>query len=337
MKEFGKSTIDFVITWVDGNDPIWQQKKRQYTPFTQLDGDNGDCRYRDWDFLKYWFRAIEVNAPWVRRIHVVTNGQRPKNLLSDHPKLHYVDHADYMKPEYLPTFSSRPIEVNMHRIEGLSEQFVYFNDDFFLNKPIQPFDFFKKGKPCYTFHHTMFEEGLSNTSANCVPKNCMKLINNHFTKWDTLSKGPTKLFSYKYGRWAIRNLLMLREKEFQAFPTPHIPVPFLKSTFEDVWKMEPEVLELTSSHRFRSNDDVTQYIFRFWDLARGNFYPYVPNQKDYSINTYCVKECANDIETGKHTFICINDNEYCDDFVKCRDIINCAFQKRYPRKSTFER
>jgi hypothetical protein len=110
--------------------------------------DAGDDRYRDMRILKYWFRAVEKYAPWVNRIHFVTWGHLPDWLNTQHPKLHIVSHKDYIPEEYLPTFSSHPIELNFHRIPGLSEHFVYFNDDTFLNSTITPDFFFRKGKPC---------------------------------------------------------------------------------------------------------------------------------------------------------------------------------------------
>ena len=141
--------IDFVIIWVDGGDPEWQAEKSKYQSDTE-NTDTRSIRYRDWDNLQYWFRAVEKYAPWVNKIHFVTWGHLPSWLDTTNPKLNIVNHKDYIPPEYLPTFSSHTIELNLHRIEGLAEQFVYFNDDMFLNKPVRPDDFFKNGLPCDT-------------------------------------------------------------------------------------------------------------------------------------------------------------------------------------------
>ena len=146
-----KKPIDFVIIWVDGNDPKWRAVKNQYDPNPEAGEDDQEVRYRDWDNLQYWFRAVEKYTPWVRKIHFVTWGHLPSWLNVNHPKLHIVNHKDYIPEEYLPTFNSHTIEMNLHRIKGLSEQFVYFNDDMFINKPMKPRDFFVHGKPCDTF------------------------------------------------------------------------------------------------------------------------------------------------------------------------------------------
>ncbi|GMO18334.1 MAG: hypothetical protein Ta2A_26630 [Treponemataceae bacterium] len=127
------SDIDFVLLWVDMNDPVWQKKFNRYLPTANSEKtDTRAIKYRDWDNLRYWFRGVEKFAPWVRKIHFVTSDQCPEWLNLDAPKLHYVTEADYIPAEYLPLFNCNPLEINFHRIKGLSEQFVYFNDDMFL-------------------------------------------------------------------------------------------------------------------------------------------------------------------------------------------------------------
>ena len=86
--------IDFVVTWVDGADPKWLKEKSEYE---KLEGNkesktfqnwlNSDCRYRDWDTMKYWFRAIEKYAPWVNNIYFITWGHIPEWLDLSNPKL----------------------------------------------------------------------------------------------------------------------------------------------------------------------------------------------------------------------------------------------------------
>ena len=139
--------IDFVVPWVDGNDDKWiEERKKNKEGFDG--GDDNECRFRDWGLLKYWFRSIERNAPWMRKVHFITYGHLPSFLNPNCPKLHIVKHKDYIPHQYLPTFSANPIELNMHRIEDLSECFVYFNDDMFILDHTTPEFFFKNGKPC---------------------------------------------------------------------------------------------------------------------------------------------------------------------------------------------
>ena len=133
--------VDVVVLWVDGGDPAWQAEKNKYSP-VKKDDSNANFRYRDWGLMKYWFRAIEKFMPWVRTVHFVTWGHLPPFLDTGCPKLHIVRHEDYLPPEALPTFSSRPLEMNLHRIKGLAEHFVYFNDDMFITRPLDKSVFF---------------------------------------------------------------------------------------------------------------------------------------------------------------------------------------------------
>ena len=116
--------IDIVVTWVDGSDPEWLKERARYsgTPV-----ELSDVRFRDWGLMRYWFRGIEKYAPWVRKIHFVTWGHLPDWLDTTNPKLHIVKHTDFIPAEYLPTFNSHTIELNLHRIEGLAEQFIYLS------------------------------------------------------------------------------------------------------------------------------------------------------------------------------------------------------------------
>lgn len=134
-----KDTIDFVLIWVDGNDPKWQTIFMKYK---ENDGDKRPLRFRDMGTLRYWFRGVEKFAPWVNKVYFVTCGQRPNWLNTANPKLVCVRHDEFIPEKYLPTFSSHTIEFNLHRIPGLSEQFVYFNDDMFLIRETYRKDFF---------------------------------------------------------------------------------------------------------------------------------------------------------------------------------------------------
>ena len=100
-----EATIDFVLMWVDGNDPEWQKEKSLYESDTN--GDKRNIRFRDWDNLQYWFRGVEKYAPWVNKIHFVTWGHLPSWLNTEHPKLNVVKHSDFIPKEFLPTFNSR--------------------------------------------------------------------------------------------------------------------------------------------------------------------------------------------------------------------------------------
>ena len=94
-------------------------------------------RFRDYGMLQFSLRSFFKYAPWVNNFYIVTNGQVPVWLDTTHPRVHVVTHAEIFKHKGdLPTFNSNAIELNLHRIAGLSECFFYLNDDFFVSQPV---------------------------------------------------------------------------------------------------------------------------------------------------------------------------------------------------------
>lgn len=307
--------IDFVLTWVDGNDPVWQADKQAYSPDNKL--MNGADKFREWDNLHFLFRAFENFTPWVRKIFFVTYGHLPNWLDISHPKLVVIRHQDYMKQENLPVFSSHPIEINMHRIKGLSEQFVYFNDDCFILKTLQPEHFFRQNLPVDMAVGNVMNDG---TIAPIV-LNDIDLINKNFNrhKGQKLSKNEIirkhwkKWFYPKYGLKMLDTLLLMKWRVFTGFIDFHQPQAFLKSTFKEVWEKESESLEFTSRSKFRNNMDVNQYLFRYWQLVTGNFAPdssdnAIKKRKRVELRTrQDVSVACSDILSGEYSMYCLND------------------------------
>ncbi len=328
-------SIDFVVPWVDGDDPLWQRKKRQYGSIEGMT-EKSFSRYRDWGIFHYWFRSVEANAPWVRRIYLITDRQIPCFLVSEHPKLRIVYHDQFIPEKYLPTFSSHPIELNLHLLLDLSEYFVYFNDDMFLNQPMKPEDFFRNGKPCYSFIERPLVPCWTTNCIQSIVINDMGVVNRHFTRKNIL-KHPNLFLNYRYGKYALKNAFMLPWPHYQHFEDNHMPCPFLKSTLEEVWEKAGDILDMTCQHRFRSNTDVNQYLFRYWDLARGNFAPYYSVNGYYLIDDSNVNACADDIRHAIHPMICVNDRETEENIDSFRKTIQNAFHERYPLPCSFER
>lgn len=192
--------IDIVLAWVDGSDPVWCEKKKERMRQQGLSvkSDDREERYRDWDLMHYWFRSIENFAPWVRKIHFVTFGHLPEWLDSSNPKLHIVNHEDFIPAKYLPTFSSHPIEWNFHRIEGLSENFIYFNDDMLLLKPVKPTDFFKNGKPVDMLALQPDVTNVDDTTMPYIYLNNAMLLAKYFDKRQNMKKQPGSYFHIGY-------------------------------------------------------------------------------------------------------------------------------------------
>lgn len=337
------SAIDFVITWVDGNDSNWQAEKAKY----QQKGDTRKNRYRDWELLRYWFRAIEKNAPWFNHLYFVTWGHVPAWLNVNHPKITIVKHEDFIPSQYLPTFSCRPIELNLHRIEGLEEKFVYFNDDMFLLNPVAPNDFFKKGLPCDTavVDATSINEVTNDGKAINIQSLYTTLIfntvviNRNFNKRKVIRENWRKWYSLKNGKDLIRTLLLTPWVKFTGFKSPHLPYSYLKSTFEDLWSKEEQVLNTACEHKFRDPLDVSSRLFSYWQLAQGSFEPRSPRigvSTSISENEDNNRKICDLIKHRSYKMICINDDYHGNDFESVKRQFIDAFESIYPQKSTFE-
>lgn len=327
--------IDFVIIWVDGNDPEWQKEKNKYE---NNKGDSSIVRYRSWDNLQYWFRGVEKYAPWVNKIHFVTWGHLPPWLDKSNPKLNIVNHRDYIPEEFLPTFNANTIELNLHRIEGLAEQFVYFNDDMFITNYVKPNDFFLKGKPRDVFALNCIYFGKK--SAGFFNGNDMELINIHFDKKECMKKNFAKWFNPVNGWKSLVRTAALAFiwNWFPGFYYSHLPNSFLKSTFEEVWEIEEETLRATCVDKFRTKSNCNQWLMKFWQLASGNFIPRnMKIGKCFHIKDSTFPKAIEAIRKGRYQLICVNDTIYTSNFEEKKQEVIEAFEQLLPEKSSFEK
>ena len=321
--------IDFVVTWVDGNDPVWQEAKSHYTT---ADADTRPARYRDWEQLKYWFRAVEKYAPWVNKVHFVTFGHLPKWLNTANPKLHIVKHEDFISKEYLPVFNSTAIEIYLHRIPGLSENFVYFNDDFYLMKPSRPEDFFKHGKPVDMPVLSPVQAGVVGEPYYYHLYNDYSIYVHYFEKKKFL-KHLSMYVNFKYGKVAFTNLLNVACKNLH-FDSFHFPKSFQKASFEIIWRDYEDILQKTAESRFRTNFNNSPELFRGYQLITGNFYP--ERKAGVYVNTEDVDAAQKAIISANELFLCLGDNVSSDTFESARAEINTSFDIVFPEKSSFE-
>lgn len=338
---FKNPAIDAVITWVDGSDPAWIRQRddaiRQYCPGKagHKSAYTSSSRYRDWDSLHYWFRGMERHCPWIRTIHFVTWGHLPLWLNTEHPKLHIVRHEDFIPKEYLPTFNSNAIDLNLFRIPDLSERFISFNDDMFVISDTKPSDFFQGGLPKDSAILSPYAIHPDGIAANEI--NNLEIINTYFSPRD-IRKHPAKWFSPLYGRKMLRTLLFMQYSYIPGVLEPHTPLSFRKSTFRVLWDLEAERMDDTSRSRFRSKSDVTYWTMRQWQLMTGKFSPrswnagkyfLLPSSADSAIHTI--------LHPGKTKMICVNDSENVRDFDELREKLVRAWEIRYPEKSSFEK
>ncbi|MFF6956578.1 stealth conserved region 3 domain-containing protein [Streptomyces sp. NPDC088197] len=229
--------IDVVYTWVDGDDTAWQDRRnearrRRGLPVSEnTDVDNGDVRFRNRDELRYSLRSLEMYAPWVRNIYLVTDDQVPPWLDTSCPDVKVVSHRDiFADPSCLPTFNSHAIESQIHRIEGLSEHFLYLNDDVFMGRPVTPELFF-------------LSNGMANffRSPTAVPPT---EPSDEDEGYFAAAKNNRKLLEDAFGRTATQSFL-------------HTPHALRRSVLAEIGERFPEEVARTAANPFRGNSDLS--------------------------------------------------------------------------------
>lgn len=329
--------IDFVITWVDGSDKAWREEKAKYDGTGVV--DDHDERYRDWEFLKYWFRGVEKFAPWVRKIHFVTWGHLPEWLNTENEKLHIVRHEDYIPKEYLPVFNSNVLEIYMNRIPGLSEKFVYFNDDFFLINKTEPELFFKNGKACDMLAFQPVVANPANPVMSHLYMNNSLVLCKYFNKRENVKAHPGNYFKIGYPPlYFFYNLLELAFPLYTGFYTVHGPSPFYQETFREIWDKESDALKAMSHNRFRSSTDLTPYLFREWQKLSDNFVP-TNVLKDFAYFNIAKdnRKLYSTIKKQKKKIICVNDAQIDSEFERVKKELQECFMTILPEVSSFER
>jgi hypothetical protein len=227
--------IDVVYTWVDGGDPAWRERKSRALR------DNGwvtgvselavnDSRYASRDELRYSLRSLHAFAPWIRHVFLVTDDQLPAWLDTSRPDLTVVTHREiFGDTGRLPTFNSQAIESRLHRIPGLSEHFLYLNDDVFLGRPVAPEMFFTPGGLTRFFPSSALVDSAparpDDPPANSAGKNNRRLIQQAF------------------GRVLTRKM-------------KHTPHPSQRSVLAEIELRFAEQVEATAGHQFRHPDDI---------------------------------------------------------------------------------
>lgn len=227
--------IDIVYTWVDGSDPAWRARMhaaRECLDLTTTEASSlSEARFTSRDELKYSLRSVEYYASWVRHIFIVTDEQVPAWLDTDHPKITVVDHRDiFTNPEVLPVFNSHAIESQLHHIPGLSDHYLYLNDDCFFLRPTDPELFFTAN-------------GLAKHFPSVVPVDIGSWSPRDLPIISAAKQGRDHLLE-KYDRTITHRF-------------KHTPHPQLREVLETMEYEEPELFAQVAASPFRAPDDVS--------------------------------------------------------------------------------
>lgn len=308
--------IDLVYLWVDGNDPAWQTKRNAFIGRTEENSSiNCKGRYANNDELKYSLRSIEMYAPWIRNIFIVTDNQVPEWLDLSNPKIKVVDHTEILPSESLPCFNSSLIEHFICKISGLSEYFLFANDDMFINKPVYPHTFFA-------------EDGLP----------IIRLTNSLLRDWFLSFKEKFLGIPFKNYVQIIRNSAKLVEHKFGVYyrVKPHHNIDaYLKSDCERVEKMFHFEISRTLSNHIRNANDLQRSLYTFVALAENRCHPLHVTQKiSFRFHIQKIKH-YDKLKKYDPVFFCMNDSEYAND--SDRERVKDFLSKRFPKKSSFEK
>lgn len=327
--------IDFVVSWVNGQDPVWLSKYNEFSDDDTLDVKN--ARFRDYDIFKYWFRSVEKYASWVNHIYLVTDNQVPEWLDTTNEKITIIDHTQIIDQKYLPIFNSSAIELNIHKIPNLSENFVYFNDDMFLNKRVTPNDFFSKdGLPRDTAGLNAIQPLFD---FDYIHANNIRIINKNFEKKQVMKKQFFKFINPVNLELNIYTILLFFWPKFTRFFDLHYPYSISKQNMIDVISKNEESYEKTMKDRFRSTNDITIWLVRYYALVQGEFSVRSPRVGKIYDMLDKFPEIIDDLTKQKHKMIVINDNSDIDDvqFHLYSEKLRLTFESMLPNKSTFEK
>ncbi|CAM3832692.1 stealth family protein [Nocardiopsis rhodophaea] len=225
--------IDVVYTWVDGADPEWAaERDRHLSRVGALNPTAAShSRYVDRDELRYSLRSLEMYAPFVRTIYIVTDGQCPAWLDTSSDRVQVIDHRDIFDDHsVLPVFNSHAIETRLHHIEGLSEHYLYLNDDVFFGRHVSARKFFH-GNGIARVFPSPFQFGLGVPRVDDPPV-------------DGAAKNNRELIRGAFAR-------------FPAHKFKHAPIPQLRSVMFDLEARFPIPIARTTASRFRQPGDVS--------------------------------------------------------------------------------
>lgn len=285
--------IDIVFTWVNNKDPAWIEKYNNAAGIiTPSEGNYAKdmSRFSNHNELYYAIGSVIKNLPWVNQIYIVTDDQRP-DWINEFPTVKVVDHKDIIPQKYLPTFNSHVIEAHLYNIKNLSENFIYFNDDVIVARPLPRGHFFKSNGIASLF--------VSMKNINAM---ALKGINT-----PTLSA-------------SLRSATLLK-KDFHylvTIPLVHTYVPLKKSMFTFSWELYRNEIEAFLPNKFRSNNDLNLatflvpwitylkgqavqsrdicYYFNVRSNAARGVYSTLAHMKEHNLYPHSI--CANDFNTN---------------------------------------
>lgn len=292
--------MDIVITYVNGLDPLWQKEYAKYTDAPIL-----EKRFRDWGTLKYLFRGIAANMTYIRKIHLIVSGESQVPEWINRDNVNVVLHSDIIPSDYLPTFNSNTIEMHLHNIAELDEEFIYFNDDIFPMLPTKPTDFFIDGS------------GIIKMSKHLLALDMFKKICRNSDRIARKALGIKP------------SLLFLRPQ--------HTCAPMFRSENRTLYEIAKSDI-LSSLTRTRTYSNMAQYLFTNYAYLKGRIINKRQSKHQFSVGISSISSIRNFIINPKHKLMCVNDVKLSDErYTQMRTMLINTFNEKFPCKSQYEK
>ena len=291
--------MDAVITYVNGMDPAWREAYDSV-----VGGSANEKHFRDWGTLKYLLRGIEEHMPFVRNVYLVVSGGSQVPEWADRSSLKVVLHRDIIPERFLPVFNSTAIEMFLHRIPGLDEEFLYLNDDCFPVRDCRPEYFFREGKAAASFHRHLFATGM---------------YKRHCRNGDELAREAA----------GLRPSAVFRRPQ-------HACGALLRSVCEELSSRVQERIAASVSP-VRREDNINFYVFTDYAFYTGRTFTRKVSNRHFSTAVASADRICSFIAEPAADFACINDvNMPEEKYLQLRERLLDAFEKAFPQKSRFE-
>lgn len=299
--------IDLVFSWVDGSSKSFQAKRAKLMQnYVVGEGDDSPARYRQINELKYALRSVHMYAPWVRRIFVATDSPRPA-WLADDPRVTFVRSEEFFAdPSALPTYNSMAVESQLHHIPGLSEHFLYSNDDMFFGRRVSPSLFFSGG-------------GVSKF-IECDVRIGLGRNDPSRSGFENSARMNRKLLQDRFGVTITRHL-------------EHTPVPLRRSIMAEMEREFADEFAATAASPFRAADNisVTNSFYHYYTLLTGRAVQQTTAKVEYVDTT--VKSGLRHLDTilarRNLDLFCLNDGSTPEVDLELRTAKVTQFLERY--------
>lgn len=281
------------------DDVCWQREFMKYNNvISYRAGDN--VRYRSWGTEQLLIKCVRTFMPFVRTIYIILACKSQRKAWMKEKGIKIVYHKDFIPVQYLPVFNSCTIEMFLPYIPGLSEYFIYGNDDMFPLSPLEISDFFIDGKPVQHLSPKIFPDRPNIFQAKCLRQQSM--IANSFGKF--------------LGRTWLKN--------------GHGLAPLLKSSCIEVRERFSREVS-TGITRQRSHTSYNQYLYVLWQHFTGR---YVDGRVKGAYIS--VRDTSAHIAEVLRSFtgvLCINDNECVSNIAPYAAAVRAAIESRLPKQN----